>query len=107
MLKVGGAEKTPGELEAKERDLPPDAQKGKEHSSKKKKKKRSSSKDRKKRKHTDVVEDQVSCCFMLFLIIDVIYCNISQTSVSILIGFQNVPEKLSTQDCLPSFTRCY
>lgn len=61
VLKVGSTEKTPTEPKVKERDLPADIQKVKEHSSKKKKKKRSSSKDRKKRKHTDGVEDQV--CF--------------------------------------------
>lgn len=62
VLKVGAAEKTPAEAKAKERDVPVDIHKAKEHSSKKKKKKRSSSKDRKKRKHADGVDDQV--CFI-------------------------------------------
>jgi hypothetical protein len=63
VLKVGNTEKAPAEPKVKERDLPADIHKVKEHSSKKKKKKRSSSKDRKKRKHTDSVEDHVRFFF--------------------------------------------
>lgn len=59
VLKVGTTEKAAAEPKVKERELPADEQKTKEHSSKKKKKKRSSSKDHKKRKHTDGLEDQV------------------------------------------------
>ena len=60
VLKVGSSEKAPQETKVRERDVPADAQRPKEHSTKRKKKKRSSSKDRKKRKHVDGVEDQVS-----------------------------------------------
>ena len=63
VLKVGSSEKAPQETKVRERDVPADTQRPKEHSTKRKKKKRSSSKDRKKRKHVDGVEDQV--CLMV------------------------------------------